>query len=106
MTLTASTRAAVEHLPAEATTVRKVYAALKAAGTPVVTVWDGEEDVAVTSRDETLEAVFAVDQAWLKTASGAYVFIVLGNGWDALSDYSMSLEAALESVHDYLLGKD
>jgi ABC-type sugar transport system substrate-binding protein len=105
MTLTASTKSAVQALPAEATTVRKVVKALKDAGTPVVAVWDGEELVPVKNRDEVLEAVFAVDQAWLRTESGAEVFIVLGNEWDALTDYSVSLEDALAPVNEYLQGK-
>lgn len=49
-----------------------------------------------------MEAVFAVDQAWLKTAEGAWVFIVLGNEWDALTDYTTDLEEALEPVNAYL----
>ena len=99
-------KSSVAALPAEATTVRKVYAALKAAGTPVTEVFDGEEYVPVASRDEALEAVFAVDQAWLRTASGSWVFVVLGNGWDALSDYTTDLEDALSPVNEYLMGKD
>jgi len=104
--LTPSTQSAVQHLPAEATTVRKVVKALKDAGTPVVNVWDGEELIPVSGQNEVLEAVFAVDCAWLRTASGAEVFIVLGNGWDALSDYSVSLEDALAPVNEYLMSKD
>jgi hypothetical protein len=105
MPLSPSTKSAVEALPAEATTVRKVWKALKDAGNPVVSVWDGEESIPVSNRDEVLEAVFAVDQAWLYTESGAFVLIILGNEWDALSDYNVSLEDALKPVNDYLQSK-
>lgn len=91
--------------PAEATIVRKVVRALKAAGTPVVNVWDGEENNPVRTEKDVLEQVFNLDQAWLKTADGAWVFIVLGNEWDALTDYSVSLEAALKPVNEYLESK-
>jgi len=91
--------------PAEATIVRKVYQALKDAGTPVVSVWDGVEDTPVTSQQETLEQVFNLDQAWLKTATGAWVLIILGNEWDALSDYTVSLEDALKPVNAYIESK-
>lgn len=105
MTLSESTKSSLAALPAEATTVRKVWKALKDAGNPVVRVWDGEESVPVATRDECLEAVFAVDQAWLYTASDQMVFVVLGNEWDALSDYSVSLEDVLKPVNDYLESK-
>jgi hypothetical protein len=105
MPLSPSTKSAVQHLPAEATTVRKVVKALKDAGSPVVAVWDGEERVPVSNRDEVLEAVFAVDEAFLYTASGSWVRIILGNEWDALSDYTVDLEDALKPVNDYLQSK-
>lgn len=106
MALSEFAQKSVAALPAEATTVRKVYKALKDAGNPVVRVWDGEESIPVSTRDECLEAVFAVDQAWLYTASDQMAFIVLGNGWDALTDYSVSLEDVLSPVNDYLMTKD
>jgi len=105
MALSEFAKSSVAALPAEATTVRKVWKALKDAGNPVVRVWDGEESIPVTTRDECLEAVFGVDQAWLYTATDQMVFIVLGNEWDALSDYSVSLEDTLAPVNEYLQGK-
>ncbi len=96
------TRKAVEHLPIEARIVRKIVSTLKAAGTPVTKVWDGEEYVPVRTRDAVLDAVFAVDIARLYTADGSWVLIVLGNEWDALADYTLSLEGALVPVHDWI----
>ncbi|MEQ6896277.1 hypothetical protein [Microbacterium sp. KR10-403] len=88
--------------PAEATIVRKVFKALKEAGKPVTSVWDGEENTKVTSLQETMELVFNLDEAFLKTSDGSWVRIILGNEWDALSDYTVNLEDALASVNSYI----
>lgn len=96
---------AIANSPAEATIVRKVWKALKDAGNPVVSVWDGVESTPVATRQELLEQVFNLDQAWLYTKSGAFVFIVMGNEWDALADYNVSLEEALAPVNAYLQSK-
>lgn len=106
MALSEWTASAVQNLPKEANLVRKVVKALKDAGTPVVNVWDGEELVPVSGEHQVLDAVFAVDMSWLRTASGAEVLIILGNEWDAVSDYSESLEAALDPVIQYAIDQD
>ena len=102
MALTETTKRYTANLPAEAAIVRKIVRTLKAAGTPVVQVHDGEEFITVKGEEETLEAVFAVDMARLYTADGRWVLIILGNGWDALSDYSVSLEDILTPVQDWI----
>lgn len=91
--------------PAEATIVRKVFRALREAGSPVTSVWDGVEDSPVSSLQEVLELVFNLDEAFLKTSDGSWVRIILGNEWDALSDYTVNLEEALASVNAYLDSK-
>lgn len=96
----------IANSPIEARLVRKVVRALKAAGSPVVSVWDGEEDCPVKSEKDVLSLVFNLDQAWLKVESGAWVFLVLGNEWDVICDYSVSLEEPLEPVFAYIEKND
>jgi len=91
--------------PAEATIVRKVFKALKEAGTPITSVWDGEENTKVGSLQEVLELVFNLDEAFLRTSDGSWVRIILGNEWDALCDYTVDLEDALASVNAYIATK-
>jgi hypothetical protein len=85
---------------------RKVIRALKAAGTPVVAVWDREERIETPTEHEAMEAVFAVDEAWLLTASGSWVRITLGNEWDALTDYTVDLEDTIAPVSDWAGDQD
>lgn len=92
--------------PAEATTVRKVWKALKDAGDPIVAVFDGEERTPARKRRDVLDLVFNLDMAWLYTDSGCFVLIVNGNGWDALSDYSVELEDVLKPVLDYIVERE
>lgn len=95
----------IKAAPAEATIVRKVVKALRDAGNPVVSVWDGEESTPVKTTKDVLNVVFNLDEATLHTATGQFVYIVLGNEWDALADYNVSLEEALKPVNDYIATK-
>jgi len=88
--------------PIEARIVRKVVRALKAAGNPVVKVDDGEEHIAVTTERDVLDQAFNLDELHLYTANGGWVFLVMGNEWDVICDYSISLEDALQPVNDYI----
>lgn len=90
------------HNAAEARIVNKIVKTLKAAGNPVVSVWDGAESTNVKTLRDVQEQVFNLDQCHLYTKSGGWVFIVLGNDWDALTDYTLSLEDALKPVNDYI----
>lgn len=103
MALTPFTRSTVEALPVEARLVRKVFKALKDAGKPVTHVHDGEELVPVKTRDDVLEVVFSVDASRIMTEDGSWVLIILGNGWDVVSDYTTNLEDALKPVNDYAM---
>lgn len=89
-------------LPAERKTLRKVVKALKDAGKPVVIVHDGEEDTPVTTLRSIQEQVFNLDDAWLVTEDGSWVRLVLGNGWDTLTDYTVDLEDILLPVTRYI----
>jgi hypothetical protein len=82
--------------------VRKAIRALKSAGTPVVNVFDGEELVPVSTEAEILDAVFSVDESRMITADGDWVYVVLGNDYDCLSDYTLDLEEALNPVYDWI----
>lgn len=83
--------------PIEATLIRKVYKALKKAGTPVVKGYDREEWVEFKSQDEVLDFAFNLDEFFLYTEDGAMVWIIMGQGAEGLTDYSVSLEEAFEA---------
>lgn len=91
--------------PAEATIVRKVYKALKDAGFPITSVFDGEEDTKVESLQDVLDLAFNLDDCFLRTSNDGWVRIVMGNEWDALADYTLSLEDALAPVNRYIESK-
>lgn len=82
--------------PIEATLVRKVYKALKAAGTPIVKGYDHEEWVTFETQKDVLNFAFNLDEFGLYTESGAMVWFVMGQGAEGLADYSMSLEPVFQ----------
>jgi len=86
----------------EAKIVRRVFDALAAAGTPIVSVWDGEESTPATTRKAVVELAANLDMLHLYTEDGSWVFIVNGNEWDALSDYTVNLEAAIAPVYEWI----
>lgn len=87
---------------AEARIIKKLWKALKEAGDPIVAVWDGEEETPVRTLKELNRVAFNLDQCHLYTKSDGWVFIVMGNDWDALSDYTLNLEEAIKPVEDYI----
>jgi hypothetical protein len=93
---------AIKNNPVEAKIVRKIVKALKKAGTPVTSVWDGVEETPATTTKEILALVFNLDQCHLYTEGTGWVFLVGGNEWDMLSDYTVSLEEALKPVNDWI----
>ena len=96
---------AIKNSPEEANLLRKIIRALKAAGTPIVEIFDGEEFVAVKTERDIFEQVFNLDDSRLYTADGSWVRFIGGEGWDALCDYTLSLEDALKPVNDYIESK-
>lgn len=86
----------------EAKIVKKVIKALADAGNPIVQVDDREEVTDVATKREILEQVFNLDECFLITQSGGWVRIVLGNEWDALVDYTTSLEDTLKPVNAWI----
>jgi len=101
--LTAFINKQIAYLPIENQILERVVAALEAAGNPVVSVWDTEDDNPVTSLRDIQEQVFNLDVAYLCTERGGWVMLVLGNEWDALSDYTLSLEEPLKPVMDWIM---
>jgi len=96
-------KANMKHNPVEAKIVRKIIRAFKAAGNPIVEVFDGEEHNKVDGSEWSIfEWVFNLDEAYLIPQSGGWVRIVLGNEWDALVDYTLSHEDTLKPVNDWI----
>lgn len=89
-------------MPAERKIIRKLFKALNDAGNPIVAVWDGEEETKVSTLDSINREAFNLDQLHLYTKSDDWVFIVMGEGWDALTDYTVDLEDAIKPVTDYI----
>lgn len=92
--------------PVEAKIVRKIVRALKAAGTPVTQIWDSEEYVTVSTEKEVMEQAFNLDEIYLDTESGAWVRLTMGEGYDMLTDYSVSLDDALAPVRAWIEAND
>ena len=88
--------------PIEAKIIKRIYEALKAAGNPIVSVWDGEDDNEVSTLEEVYTQVFNLDSAHLYAQRGGYVYVVMGQEWTIISDYTLSLERALEPVNAWV----
>lgn len=88
--------------PIEAKIIRKVIRALKAAGDPIVSVWDGEEQVEVRTEADILEQAFNLDELGLYTKSDGWVGIVMGEGYYVISDYSVRLEDSIAPIMEWI----
>lgn len=89
----------------EARILFRLVKAFKDAENPVTEVWydtSGEEVVKVKSLRSIQEEVFNLDECWLVTRSGGWVYFILGNRWDAISDYTLDLEDALAPVEAWI----
>lgn len=94
----------MQHCPVEAKIARKLARELKKAGNDIVSVWyepDGSEKVDVNGENEILNAIFAVDVCWLVTKTGAWMFFIIGNTYDVISDYSTNLEPIMDHMLDW-----
>lgn len=90
--------------------VAQIIKALQAAGWVLDHVYDGEDKIPTRKVEETIHAIFAVDDAYLhvKRADSAHmknetgwVRFVLGNEpFEVASDYTMNLEDALKATFD------
>lgn len=88
--------------PIEARIVRKVYRALRDAGTPIVAAYDGEEQVPVSTLQDVLNEAFNLDEVYLYTEAGSWVRLTMGEEWDLVCDYTTDLEDALSPVFAYI----
>lgn len=83
--------------------LQQVIRALLAAGVTLDRVYDGEEDIPVKNETEALDAIFAVDLAWLHVnladGSTGYLFAVLGNSpEEVVADYTLNLDSVIDPV--------
>lgn len=96
--------------------VRNLVRTLKAEGFFATQVWDGGEYVKTRTEHEVLDAVFAVDDATIHFDGGKGanshshgVYIVLGNGFDCISDYHCGdpeFDAVLDRVNAWVNAKE
>lgn len=80
--------------PIEATLVRKVYKSLKDAGTPIVRLYDGEVWEKVESEKDLLNLAFNLDEWRAYTSGDSWVFVVMGQGAEGLTDWTTNLDPA------------
>lgn len=86
--------------------VHRLIKDLSAAGY-LLCVNDGEEIIR-GDEQELVAAIFAVDEAWLKTsrpgsAKKSSVYLIMGNdGHDIISDYGISLEPVMEPLNKWI----
>lgn len=84
--------------------MRQVIRALKAAGHTLDYVFDGEEYVPVNGEQEALDAINAVDQAWLYVTLPdgvvkGWIFFVLGNEpEEVICDHTVNLSPVLDPL--------
>jgi hypothetical protein len=102
----------------ECRVMRRLLRECRKAGFIAVRVYDGEEQVKVTTDDSVIETVNSVDDATIHFAPKADrkawgrlgVYIVLGNdGYDCISDWhcgNEAFDAAIERTTDYALTLD
>jgi hypothetical protein len=88
-----------ERCRVERRVVANLIAHLDRAGFKLRSVFDGEDTEKVSTMKEAMEAIFNLDEAWLRVRKEGFnlhtIFLTLGEGRDAVCDHSFS-----ESDHD------
>jgi hypothetical protein len=79
----------------------RLYTAFNKAGNPIRFVDDGDEMNPVANREEFWYQVLNLDEFYLHTATGQWVRIVMGNEWDAIVDYVISLEETMTPINEF-----
>lgn len=92
--------------PLEAAYVRRIVRNLKANGTPVTHVHDGEQRIPVRTERDVLYQAFDLDELVLITSTGAAVWLVMGQFPDMVSDWNISLDAAIEPATAWAYDKE
>ena len=84
--------------------IRQTIRTLKADGWELDFVFDGDEDTAVTGESEAIDAITAVDDAYLnvkRNGKTGWVRFVLGNEPDeVINDYTVNLSDAIDPMTD------
>jgi hypothetical protein len=79
--------------------VRAVLSGLLSAGKVLHFVYDGGDLVPVSTVEEALDAIFAVDEATVRFRDKTWVEIVLYNDpVEAIHDFSMSLQPVIDPI--------
>lgn len=84
--------------PTEARLIRRLWWKAAKEGNPVVSTWDHEEAVEVKSLRELQEVVFNLDEVYIYLKSGAWVYFIMGEGEDAVCDYTTDIEPIIDYV--------
>jgi hypothetical protein len=80
----------------------KIWTEFNKAGNPIKFVDDTEEINPVDNREEFFYQVYNLDEFFLLTATGQWVRIVMGNDWDCVVDYVLSLEATMTDINEFV----
>jgi hypothetical protein len=54
---------------------------------------------------DVVHLAYNLDEFHLYTKSGAWVYFIMGQDYDAIADYTMSIEDALQPVNDWIQTK-
>lgn len=82
---------------------RKIYRAFKAAGNPIVNIWDHEQDNPIASEGEFMAVVFNLDECFMHPKNGGHIFFVNGNEWDAINNYTLGeVDETLVPVNEWV----
>ena len=99
-----STTQTMASFPTEREIIEKVVQTLADAGNPIEVVEDGSHLVPVQNMDDIFNVGFSHVIVYMETASEEHVTILLGEGWDALANYSVSLTGILADVLSMIEG--
>lgn len=86
----------------EAEILERIVQALDEAGNPVVSLWDGEESSEVETVGDVIHLAYNLDEFHLYTKTGAWLYFIMGQDYDGLTDYNVSLEDALKPVNEWM----
>jgi len=87
--------------------VKRLCRTLAASGWAPTHVWDSEEDTPATTTAEVLDLLANLDMAHVhfqntEARKAGWVYIINGNEWDAISDYTTNLEPAIAPVNAWI----
>lgn len=99
-------QAQMHYHPIERRIVRRIIRSLKKNGTPVTSIYDGEERTPVRTEREAMSVIFNLDWAMLCTDAGDWVRIDMGNKWESITDHTVDLENALAETEAWIAAND